>query len=216
MADSENNRTLPAITRRKLLSATTAYLTALAGHRAQSASYPVRDQDAVATRNVLGLWRAWYDAHEEGKRLCHRQQRLETAVLNSAGGFPVLKLEIPGEDIPVVVQTHQQIDTLLPGDAMAQARKMAKTELSAKLKRWNAADEQLGYSRARHAETRIAAVEHALASSLWQAPAHTTSDIIAKLHSIIETEDPGSNVKERPWPQLRVILAELVRIDRIA
>ncbi|NEJ64906.1 hypothetical protein [Rhizobium ruizarguesonis] len=216
MADSENSKTLPAITRRKMLFATTAYLTALTDHTAHNASRPFDDQGNTAARNVLALWRVWYDAHEEAKRLCHQQQRLETEVLKSAGGFPVIKLEIPGEDRPVVVQTCAQIDVLLPGDAMAEARKTAKTELAARLQKWNTADEQFGYSRTQHAETQIARVEETLAKSLWEAPAFTTSDIIAKLHAIIETEDPGSHFKERPWPQLRMILADLVCIERSA
>lgn len=216
MTDTENDRTLPAITRRKMLFATTAYLSSLTDHTAHGASHPSSDQESNATGNVLALWRAWYDAHEEGKRLCHQQQRLETEVLKSAGGFPVLKLEIPGEDKPFVVRTRHQIDTLLPGDAMAEARKTAKSELAARLQKWNTADEQFGYSRTRRAETQIAGVEEASAKSLWEAPSHTTSDIIAKLHSVIETEDPGAHFKERPWPQLRMILADLVRIERSA
>jgi len=216
MADSENSRTLPAITRRKMLFATTAYLTALTDHTAHGAAHPCSDQETNARENVLALWRVWYDAHEEGKRLCHQQQRLETEVLKSAGGFPVIRLEIPGEDKPVVVQTYHEIDTLLPGDTMSEARKAAKAELAASIKKWNAADELLGYSRTRDAETQLAGFEEASAKSLWEAPSHTTSDIIAKLHAIIETEDPGSHFKERPWPQLRMILADLVRIGRSA
>ncbi len=216
MIDSENNGTLPAITRRKMLFATTAYLSALTDHTAHGASLPSSDQKTIAPGNVLALWRAWYDAHEEGKRLCHQQQRLETEVLKSAGSFPVLKLEIPGEGTPIVVRTCAQIDTLLPGDAMAEARKTAKTELAARLRKWNAADELFGYSRTRHAETQNAGDEEASAKSLWEAPALTTSDVIAKLHSIIETEDPGAHFEERPWPQLRMVFADLVRIEHRA
>jgi hypothetical protein len=182
MTDSENDKTLPAITRRKMLFATTAYLSALTDHT--GASHPSSDQESNAPGNVLALWRAWYDAHEE--------------------------------DRPIVVRTCAQIDTLLPGDAMAEARKTAKTELAARLQKWNAADELFGYSRTRHAETQMAGVEEASAKLLWEAPAHTTSDIIAKLHAIIETEDPGSHFKERPWPQLRMVLTDLVRIERLA
>lgn len=213
MTDSENKRTLSAITCRKMLFATTAYLSTLTDHTACGASHPSSDQVTSAAGNVLALWRTWYDAHDKGKRLCHQQQRLETEVLNAAGGFPVLKLEIPGEGSPVVVHTCAQIDALLPGDAMAEERKTAKTELAARIRKWNTADEQFGYSRTRQAETQIAGVEEASAKSLWEAPALTTSDIIAKLHAILETEDPGSHFIERSWPQLRLLLADLFRID---
>lgn len=213
MTGSENDRNLLAVTRRQLLSATMAYLSALTDHTAHGASLPSSDRVTSAPGNVLALWRAWYEAHEEGRRLCHQQQRLETEVLNAASGFPVLKLEIPGEGSPVVVHTCAQIDALLPGEAMAEERKTAKTELAARIRKWNTADEQFGYSRTRQAETQIAGVEEASAKFLWEAPALTTSDIIAKLHAILETEDPGSHFIERPWPQLRLLLADLFRID---
>ncbi|WP_156386431.1 hypothetical protein [Rhizobium sp. Leaf391] len=105
---------------------------------------------------------------------------------------------------------------LVTGAAMAEARKTAKAELAARIRKWNAADEQFGYSRTRSGETQIAGIQEASANSLWEAPALTTSDIIAKLHAIIETEDPGSQLMERPWPQLQIILADLVRIDHPA
>jgi hypothetical protein len=41
----------------------------------------------------------------------------------------------------------------------------------------------------------MAGVEEASAKLLWEAPSHTTSDIIAKLHAMIETKDPGSHLK---------------------
>jgi hypothetical protein len=37
--------------------------------------------------------------------------------------------------------------------------------------------------------------------------------VIAKLHSLIEAESPGPRHMEEPWPHLRSILADLLRID---
>lgn len=37
--------------------------------------------------------------------------------------------------------------------------------------------------------------------------------VTAKWHSPIEMEDPGSRLKEMPWPELRSILVDLLRID---
>jgi hypothetical protein len=56
-------------------------------------------------------------------------------------------------DKPVFVRACQQIDTLLPGDAMVEARKTAKTEMAARRKKWNRSDKHFGYSRTRHTET---------------------------------------------------------------
>jgi hypothetical protein len=62
------------------------------------------------------------------------------------------------------------------------------------------------------AEDEIADVEEALAKDLWSAAPQSVAGVAAKLHSVLEIEDPGSALKEAPWPELRTILADLVRI----
>lgn len=78
---------------------------------------------------------------------------------------------------------------------------------------WNAADEALGYSRACQAEAEIMDEEQSLVKALWNTPARSLVGIIAKLHSVVECEDPGDTLKITPWPELRSILTDLVRLN---
>jgi hypothetical protein len=36
--------------------------------------------------------------------------------------------------------------------------------------------------------------------------------VAVKLHPLLEKEDPGSALQEAPWPELRTMLADLVRV----
>ncbi|MXN49415.1 hypothetical protein GR138_29920 [Shinella kummerowiae] len=76
-----------------------------------------------------------------------------------------------------------------------------------------AADKELGYSRACQAEAEATDREQALVNALWNTPARSIAGIIAKLHSVIEYEDPGDTMKMTPWPELRSILTDLVRFN---
>ncbi len=215
MTDSENSRTLPSVRRKNPPSDCSHDACARSWLRSIQASIPT-DNSGVESRSVLSLWRAWDDAHATCGQLCHEQQNLETKMFKAAGGFPIVELEVPGQDKLIVVHTFDDIDIWLPGEGLAKRRDAAKSELQVKLEKWNAADKQHGYSKARVAEVEIARVEQTLAQSLWEAPAHSTTDIIAKLHSIVEMEDPGCHFQERPWPQLRSVLRDLMRIEQIS
>ncbi|MQB40297.1 hypothetical protein DXT94_00040 [Rhizobium sp. ICMP 5592] len=145
--------------------------------------------------------------------MCRRQQKLEAGLLKIVGRFPQVKLQIPGKAEPAFASTSKEIDRLLPGPEMSKSRKLAKAKLSARRKAWNTADEQIGYSLAYKAETEMADTEALLAEALWYTPAQSIAGVTAKLHSLIETEDPGARLKEMPWPELRSILSDLLRID---
>jgi hypothetical protein len=62
------------------------------------------------------------------------------------------------------------------------------------------------------AEEEIAHVEEALAKELWSTAPKSVAGVAVKLHSLLEMEDPRSALQEAPWPELRTILADLVRI----
>ena len=91
-------------------------------------------------------------------------------------------------------------------------RRKATVPLAASRSEWKAADERVGYTRAKKAEEEIANVEEALARELWSAAPRSVAGVAVKLHSLLEMEDPGSALQEAPWPELRTILADLVRI----
>ncbi|MFJ6335220.1 hypothetical protein [Rhizobium sp. NPDC092011] len=95
------------------------------------------------------------------------------------------------------------------------ARKRAKARLDKLRVEWQAADDQLGYSRAHQEELDVMHAELEAAQRLWEVPARTIAGVAAKLHSLVEWEDPGTTPGESPWPELRSILGDLVDIGEL-
>jgi len=62
------------------------------------------------------------------------------------------------------------------------------------------------------AESEITAVEQALAKRLRKTVPSSFPGIAARLHAVLEMEDPGSALSEAPWPELRKILLDLIRL----
>lgn len=210
MADSENSRILPSTTRRNLLSATTVSLVTVAvgSFGEASAVSAGLEKDAA----IMALWHEWQDAHQRRNDLCVHQQTLETELLQTIGSFPIVELQVPGKEEPVFARTVKEIDRALPGADMEQARKYAKDKLRSIRKAWNVEDRRIGYSRAYKAEGEAAQAEWTLANTLWKTPAHSIEGVAAKLHSLIGLEDPAARMDENPWPILRSILADLMRM----
>jgi hypothetical protein len=77
---------------------------------------------------------------------------------------------------------------------------------------WEAADQLLGYSKAKQAEFDASVVEDGLAAALWEKPAHSLVGITAKLHAVLSKGEPSEDSDEYPWPQLRTVLADMLRL----
>jgi len=153
--------------------------------------------------------------HEKREALSVRQQAMETRLLAMVGSTPIIDLAIPGEEASAFAATDDEIDALLPGEHMADARRRAKAELDKLRVEWQAADDQLGYSRAHQEELDVMHAELEAAQRLWEIPARTIAGVTAKLHSLVEWEDPGTTPGESPWPELRSILGDLIKIGEL-
>jgi hypothetical protein len=73
MADSENSRTVPAITCRNILKTTEWFLTAQIADRSRLSR--------LSREDVLGRWRSWLTSFQEVERLNAAQQRVEAELL---------------------------------------------------------------------------------------------------------------------------------------
>ena len=78
---------------------------------------------------------------------------------------------------------------------------------------WKAADQQIGYSEAVQEEERAAALEDDVAEMLWDTPAASIVGATAKLHAMLAKWQPAASSAEYPWPQLRLVIADLLKID---
>jgi hypothetical protein len=201
MADSENSRTLPPITTGNLLSVTERFLEEMAAGQG--------DPGTAGRDDALTKWAAWWDAHCESARLCGVQQQLESELFRTAES-PRVEVRVPNQVSPVIAETLEEIDAWLEGEAFAELREHAKTELATRRHAWDTADQTIGYSRAKAAEDTASAREQRLAEELWTASAGSVVSATAKLHCIIRIGEPEPDSGEFPWPQIRSALVDLL------
>ncbi|MBB3458788.1 hypothetical protein FHT86_007114 [Rhizobium sp. BK313] len=161
---------------------------------------------------AYALWWEWYSAHHEVSRLGRIQARLETKLLSMTDS-PRVELLIAGRENPVAVRTEQEVDRWLAGESLAAARVSAKAQLIARRNAWEAADAEVGFSAAKRAEAQAMAHDEDVASRLWRSQADSTIGVIGKMHALLTIGQPSPDTDEFPWPQLRLILADLMTID---
>jgi hypothetical protein len=223
MADSENSRTLPAITRRKvnpergtsenlphiidrrnLLSVASRLLNARIedpdGPRTEPGPTPVRE-----------MWPRWYACHQQRVRATRFREKLEKQLLEEAGGLPVATLRDVGKDGAVEVHSFADINRMasqLDTEHLAQAR----AELRSRRRRWKEADQRLGYSAAVAFEQELADRAGISGRVMLITRAASLTEVTAKLHCLIIMHDPSLKFEDAPWPELRTMLKDLIRI----
>jgi len=207
MADSENSRSLPTVTRRSLRSTLVVWLKAQSKNVSNVISSQGNDEP------VLSIWRNWMAAHRRVEQLCRTQQHLECQLV-AAVRFPRVEVLAPGGEQPAVAFTASEIDSVLgSGAETAEKRAAAKSTLRARRRAWQAMDKHLGYSLAKRAEVEAEAQSENLAESLWREPARSVTGIAAKLHALLMTYEDETSLDEAPWPQIRSVLVDLIRLD---
>ncbi|MER9067614.1 hypothetical protein NKH84_13720 [Mesorhizobium sp. M0902] len=208
MADSDNTTTLPYVTRRRVLAGTVLATTAwtLQGNAPASAgSTNVRSDPALV------LWREWERVHKQTERLCRRQQRLETRLVESVG-FPCVTVGL-AEGEQVTVHSIEMLDEVL-GKApdMAALRDKAEADFAAHQARWDAAAEETGYTAAFRAEREAGEKIQDLLQAFSATPATTVAGVAGKLDAVLREGEAWEECSEFPWPQIRSALSDLVRI----
>ncbi|MDE3816010.1 hypothetical protein GOB08_31660 [Sinorhizobium meliloti] len=160
MADSDNSRTLSAVTRGEF-------------HSFVAASLPTYQELTGMTHLLsngcdddpaLAVWHRWCRAWQRLGESSLRQQRLERSLFSVA----------------------------LPPS-------MEPTTSS--------------YSEALETEDRASIAEEQAAEALWKAPVSSIAGAIAKLHAAITKWQPSPTSQEEPWPQIRIVIADLLKID---
>jgi hypothetical protein len=191
------------IDRRNLLPVAARLLSALIAESRQprqSGPTPVRE-----------MWPRWYACHQQRVRATSLREKLEKELLNEAGGFPVTTLPNVGGDDVVKVHSFADINRMvshLDAEQLSQAR----AELRLRRRRWKEADQRLGYSAAVAVEQELA--ERAGISGRVMGITRPSSliEVTAKLHCLIVMHDPGLKFDDAPWPELRTMLKDLIRL----
>ena len=216
MIDSENSRTLPAITRRNLLYAPAALANPAAVPFAFAAEPIVTGPDPV-----LQLFADWQAAHIRYLKLSDVRWVAEVALFRKAE-FPEVEIHLPdGRSFSAVTEEEIALGLALP--SMKKTRARARADLAAMTDRWDEMDDEIGYSRAVEAENRAADRRTALAALLLATPARLAEGAAAKLACFIEMNTPVAHYRKQlnpalrqfvkpSFPDLRAILADLVVI----
>lgn len=71
------------------------------------------------------------------------------------------------------------------------------------------------YNDALENEDCAAQAEEFAAQALWLVPAASVTGVIAKLDAIVNRGQPSSTCVDEPWPQIRGVMADLLRIDSV-
>jgi hypothetical protein len=208
MADSDTTRVLSIVTRRSLITGTmTAAIMSLAPRSLAAEAPPTGDL-------TLSLWREWQAAHAVAIMLCREQQRLETQLADTIG-FPCAVAEIPGAKAPRKVFSLAELDdffTAVPRGSPLRIK--AEAELLDHQARWHEADECLGYSAVKRAESQADEQARLLAEALRAAPANSLAGVAGKLDAVLALGEPAEDCEDFPWPQIRSARDDLIRIGR--
>ncbi|MER9627452.1 hypothetical protein [Mesorhizobium sp. M0296] len=209
MADSDNTTTLPYVTRRRVLEGTVVATTAwtLEGNAPASGAGSTN----VRSDPALALWREWERVHKQTERLCRKQQRLETRLVESVG-FPCVTLRVPEGEQVTVHSIERLHEVLGKGPDTAALREKAETEFAMHQARWNAAAEETGYTAALRAEREACDRAKDFLEAFSTTHATTLAGVAGKLDAVLREGEAWEECSEFPWPQIRSALSDLVRI----
>ncbi len=157
------------------------------------------------------MWPRWYACHQQRLRATRLRQKLETELLTATGGTPTVELPRFGTDPVISVCSFADIDrpaAKLNTEQLIEAR----AELRRRRKRWRETDQCLGYSDAVAREQELAH-QAGIAGRVMRITAPSSLlEVAAKLHCLIVMHDPRLKLDITPWPELRRLLKDLIRI----
>jgi len=162
---------------------------------------------------AVAVWRQWQDAHHLTDQLCHEQQRLEQKLIETVG-FPRATIRLhDGESVTLhsIEAIHGVLDLGSEGQA---ASEKAEADLAAHQARWDAADEEIGYSAALRAEVEAAERAEDLLELLSKTPATSLTGVAAKLDAVLREGEISGERDEFPWPQIRSAFEDVDRIGQ--
>ncbi|MER8955801.1 hypothetical protein NKH98_24350 [Mesorhizobium sp. M0833] len=209
MADSDNNTTLPYVTRRRVLAATVVAAWTLEGNASAGGAGCTN----VCFDPALALWQEWVRSHKETERLCRMQQRLETKLVESVG-FPCVTVRLPGGEDVTVHSIEALREVLGKGLNTPALRERAEADFAAHQARWDEAAEETGYTAAVRAEREIGDRAKDLLEAFSTTPATTLAGVAGKLDAVVREGEAWEECLEFPWPQIRSALSDLVRITK--
>jgi len=212
MADSENSTTMPQFTPGNLLKSIEPFREAVlrdASERLAASKADLHDRSGVDP--VVSYWRRWSATHARSNELCRLQQGLETKLLKKISSLPQAEQERVSSRI---FHSIDQIRGRRAGSEAVGLQEYAITEPQKANNKRREVNDELDYRNAYRDHLQILDIEFDLAEALFNAPAKTLVGIVAKLHCVLEMRDPLGVEEGEPWPLLRSILFDLLRVEK--
>lgn len=202
MDDSDNSTTFPIVTRRSALLSGVAALLDLTPNTSPRTEGKPPDP-------VIAVWREWQTSQRHIDQLTLRQQRLERILIERVGvPCVVLQLRTGG-----MVALHSLAEVREVGDDSADdLRWRAEASLTAHQARWNAVDQDIGYSATLRAEHEVGEKADDLLKTLFHLPAASLVGVAAKLETVLKMGQSSRTDTEFPWPQIQSVLDDILRI----
>jgi hypothetical protein len=198
---------LSIVTRRQLLSGATSLAlpaamrpTAVAGE----------GNDRAGQGDVAEVWLAWRKAHARTLRLCRRQQHLEARLLATIG-YPRVTLPEGGGQGAHAAFSIAEIESFFDDDSLAC--RQARAEFLMHQARWDNGIAESGYLNVLQKEAASEQLEKEVAERLFATPASTMSGLLAKLDVMLREAPQGREDEEFPWPQLRAVARDVMRLS---
>jgi hypothetical protein len=160
---------------------------------------------------MVALWRKWQEMHQHTEKLFHQQQRLEQKLIETVGFQGVAAGPRDGE----CVMSH----SVMPNDGrvhsdMEEVESRARNDFLARQARWEAVDREIGYSAALRAERQAGQRTEALLRAMSDCPAASLAGVAGKLDAVLREGNTSDDAGEFPWPQIRSVFEDIVRIGR--
>ncbi len=166
---------------------------------------------AATVDPVLPLWRDLEVARSCARKLTHRQQAIESVMMERIGVAGIRVLLPDGGHVSAL--TREDVRELVGDEADGMdVAEGAYAGSEVRCARVAAADADLGYLAALEAEGRALARVRTLADRLWATPATSLTGVLAKLDALLEEGAPSVLAGDLPWPQLRAIRADLEKL----
>ncbi|UCI05211.1 hypothetical protein [Mesorhizobium sp. B1-1-8] len=203
--DSDNSTTLPLVTRRRVLTGTAI---AIVGLQTRASARTDLGGDQTADPAVA-VWREWQAAYHQTELLCRRQQRLERQLVETVG-FPSVTIHVRDCE-NVTLHSLEALREVL-GQEDVRTRKQAEADFAECQARWDAADNEIGFSAALRAERVAADRAENLLKVLSETHATSLAGLEAKLDAVLRVGGSSDDDSEFPWPHIRSALEDIGRL----
>ncbi len=221
MADSENSRTLSTISRGKKRTSSSVSkkmpyvinrrnLLPVAARVLEQRLAEIPRRTVSGPTRVCELWPDWWGLYQQRLQATALREDLEHQLIDAVGGRPEVKIEVDGEGELRIMSSLKEITALtgcIGKEPVAQARAL----LRQRQRDWKKADERIGYSAALLAEEDIKRSEGISGRVLLVMQPHHLIEMAAKLHCLFVMKDPDLKREQDPWPQLRMMLKEIIQ-----